>query len=227
MDDFVAEAISSPGLRKNSRNMSVEMDARASRGQGQRSSRDSGSGLCVAPGQKEMLTRLLAALERGKAAAAAAKLDSGASALSLFDAPAEPTSPQSPHGAAGLFEYIKPLRTMLRRERRSSATMLASDLLDLAQSHRRSSLEGGLMRRPTLEQLQGHDSTSQILPAEEAASIDTQITEKRKRLSGLTQACSLVNRPPAEKLQHIIDPLDAVAAAAMDPLDGSWREATE
>ena len=202
MDDFVAAELSvgSSPSRKNSAQarMSVEVDARISR---QRSSRDSGSG-GVAPGQKEMLTRLLAALERGKVAAQTARLDNGESALSIFEAPAGEASPQSPSGAAtGLFDYIKPLRNLLRRERRSSASMLACDLDDLARSHRRSSLEGGLMQRPTLEQLQGHDSTSQILPAEEAASIDQQITEKRKRLSGL-----LVNRPPAEKLQHIIDP---------------------
>lgn len=164
-----------------------------------RSSRDSGSGATVAPEQKEMLTRLLGALERGKAAAQAAKLESGEGALSLFEG--EPTSSQSPHGAAGLFEYINPLRKLLRRERRSSATMLASDLAELSKSHRRLSLEGGLLQRPSLDELQGHDSTAQILPAEEAASIDKQINEKRKRLSGL-----LVNRPPAEKVQHIIDP---------------------
>ena len=71
----------------------------------------------------------------------------------------------------------------------------------MAKQAKRQSLNQALMKRPTLEELQGTPSTAGILPPEEEASIDKQINEKRKRLSGL-----LVNRPPADKLQAILSP---------------------
>ena len=50
------------------------------------------------PAQKELITRLLAALERARAAADGATLEGGAAAASLFDG--------GEAGSAGLFDYI-------------------------------------------------------------------------------------------------------------------------
>ena len=56
--------------------------------------------------------------------------------------------------------------------------------LDLSlRAQRRHSLSQAMMKRPTIEELQGAAATANILPADEAESIDKQLDAKRK-LSG-------------------------------------------